>query len=662
MTVEERLKYLRDTINRYNHEYYVLDNPSVPDSEYDQLMQELLTLEQEHPELITKDSPSQRVGGEVLDKFRKVIHAQPMLSLADVFSIEELRDFDARIAKETNHYTYTAELKIDGLSVSLIYRDGFLAQGATRGDGITGEDITENVKTINSVPLKIPYQQPIEVRGEIFMPIKSFDDLNKKKTANGEEPFRNPRNAAAGSVRQLNPQIVRQRNLDVFIYYVMDRTLVPDHYRALELAKSWGFRVNPRNRLCKNIDEVIEYIDEITAKRHELPYDIDGIVIKVNEYDLYDKIGYTAKYPKWAIAYKFPAEEVVTVLKDIKFQVGRTGVVKPVAELEPVMISGSLVSRATLHNEDFVQSRDIRIGDHVVVRKAGEIIPEILSVIPENRVGTEKPFHMTANCPICDAPLSRGKGEADYYCSNPHCPGKHIEGLIHFASRDAYNIEGMGERIVTELFNDGVIRTIPDIFLLSNHYDFLVNKEGFGEKSIDNLLKAIEASKQNPLEKLLFGLGIRHVGSKMAKAIANHFQTMENLMSATYEKLLELPDVGDAIAKSITEYFKDQKNVQMICELRKLGLSMASSKKFVSEGSFFSGKTIVLTGALERYSRNEAKDLIESKGGNVSSSVSKNTDLIIAGSDAGSKLTKGKELGVKIIDEKEFASLLEEES
>jgi len=662
MTVMERLKFLRDTLNKYNYEYYVMDNPSVPDSEYDTLMNELLRLEEEHPELVTKDSPSQRVGGGIQDRFVKVIHERPMLSLADVFSKEELIDFDQRIAKETKDYSYTAELKIDGLSVSLQYDNGYLVRAATRGDGVTGEDITENVKTINSVPLKIPYLAPVEVRGEIFMPTKSFNRLNEQKLANNEEPFRNPRNAAAGSVRQLNPQIVRKRNLDVFVYYVMDRKIVSDHYKALQLAKDWGFRVNPLNHRCKTIDEVISYIDEMADKRDELPYDIDGIVIKVNEYNLYDRIGYTAKYPKWAIAYKFPAEEVVTVLKDIRFQVGRTGVVKPVAELEPVMISGSLVSRATLHNEDFVKARNIQIGDHVIVRKAGEIIPEILGSIPEKRDGREKTFIMAETCPICKSRLSRKENEVDIYCMNPDCPGKSIEGLIHFASRDAYNIDGLGERILTELFNDRLVLTIPDIFRLQDHYDFLVNKEGFGEKSVDNLLKAINESKKNPLEKLLFGLGVRHVGAKMAKVIATHFQTMENLISATKEDLLELSDIGEAIASSLTEYFQQSKNAAMIHELEDLGLNMVASKKFTSTGSSFSGKTIVLTGALEGYSRSEAKDRIESLGGNVSSSVSHNTDLIIAGTDAGSKLTKGKELGIRIIDEQEFNRLLEEES
>jgi len=657
-----RLDEIKRLIRQYDHEYYILDNPSVPDSEYDSLMRELLQIESTHPELVTKDSPSMRVGGEVQDRFVKVTHKVPMLSLGNVFSADELREFDSKIRKEVSGYTYTAELKIDGLSVSLIYEDGYLVLGATRGDGVVGEDITSNVKTIKTVPLHIPYSRLVEVRGEIFMPIKSFEELNRIKAQNGEEPFRNPRNAAAGSVRQLDPKEVRKRNLNVFVYFLMDRTLAKDHYSALQLVKSWGFNVNPLNRYCRSIEEVIQYVKDIEEKRHSLPYDIDGIVIKVNEYALYDDIGYTSKYPKWAVAYKFAAEEVVTVLEDVAFQVGRTGVVKPVAQLKPVMISGSQVSRATLHNEDFCKERDIHIGDHVVVRKAAEIIPEVLRVLPEQRTGKETPFEMISFCPICHSKLERKPSEADYYCLNPACEGKHIEGLIHFASRDAYNIEGLGEKIVTDLFNDGLIHDISDLFLLKNHYDELVQKEGYGTKSVDNLLAAIEASKQNPLDKLIFGLGIRHVGAKMAKVLTNVYPDMDKLMAASKESLLEIPDVGEAIANSVTSYFQNDGNTEKIKKLHNLGLNMASQKIFVNQDSYFSGKTVVLTGGLETYSRSEAKELIEQRGGNVSSSVSRNTDIIVVGTDAGSKLTKGKDLGIRIIDEAEFVKLIKEES
>ncbi len=662
MNVKERIEYLKTVINKYNYEYYALDDPSVPDSEFDLLMNELHTLEKEHPEFVTKDSPTVRVGGIVQEKFSKVIHETPMLSLGNVFSTVELRDFDNKINKEVDKYTYTTELKIDGLSVSLKYINGYLFQGATRGDGSTGEDITENVKTINSIPLKIPCLNPVEVRGEIFMPNKSFRDLNVQKTKLGEEPFKNPRNAAAGSVRQLNPQIVRKRNLDVFIYYLMDRTLTDSHYSALQLVKSWGFHVNPMTKFCASIDEVINFIDEIEVKRHELPYEIDGVVIKVNEFPLYEKIGYTSKFPKWAVAFKFAAEEVITVLEDIRFQLGRTGVVKPVAVLTPIMISGSLVSRATLHNEDFCKDRDIHVGDHVVVRKAGEIIPEVLRVIPEKRTGVEVPFAMIANCPICHSRLQRKESEADYYCLNPQCDGKHLEGLIHFASRDAYNIDGLGDRILTELFNDEYIKDFSDIFILKDRYADLIQKERFGTKSVDNLLAAIEQSKKNPLDKLVFGLGIRHVGAKIAKLLASVYENMTQLQQATLDDLQEIPDIGFAIAKSVTEYFQDEKNKVEIERLEKLGLNMASPKIFESRTSYFSGKNVVLTGGLESYSRKDATDLIEQKGGNVASSVSKNTDLIVAGIDAGSKLVKGKELGIRIVDEAEFLELIMRES
>ncbi len=662
MNVKDRITHLKTLIDKYNYEYYALDDSSVSDNEFDLLMNELLALEKAHPELVTKDSPTVRVGGIVQEKFSKVVHEIPMLSLGNVFSSSELRDFDNKIRKEVEKYTYTAELKIDGLSVSLKYLDGFLFQGATRGDGSVGEDITENVKTINSIPLKIPFITPVEVRGEIFMPNKSFNDLNAQKVRLGEEPFKNPRNAAAGSVRQLNPQIARKRNLDVFIYYLMDRTLTDNHYSALQLVKSWGFHVNPLTQFCPTIDDVINFVHDIDNKRIELPYEIDGVVIKVNEFSLYEKIGYTSKFPKWAIAYKFAAEEVVTVLEDIRFQLGRTGVVKPVAELSPLMISGSLVSRATLHNEDFCMDRDIHVGDHVVVRKAGEIIPEVLRVIPEKRTGVEVPFAMISNCPICHSQLQRKESEADYYCMNPNCEGKHLEGLIHFASRDAYNIDGLGERILTELFNDAYIKNISDIFILKERYADLIQKERFGIKSVDNLLAAIEVSKKNPLDKLIFGLGIRHVGAKIAKVLASTYEKLVLLQQASMEDLLEIPDIGSAIAKSVIDYFQDEKNKFEIDRLEKLGLNMASPKIFENRTSYFSGKTVVLTGGLDSYSRKDATDLIEQLGGNVASSVSKNTDLIVAGKDAGSKLNKGQELGIRTINEAEFIELIMRES
>ncbi len=654
MNAKAQIELLRERLNRYNYEYFVLDNPSVSDQEYDALMKELIKLENEHPEHFDPNSPSQRVGGQIQAKFKKVIHAIPMLSLGNAFTYDELRDFDRKIKNEVDNYTYVVEVKIDGLSVSLKYSGGALVLAATRGDGVVGEDITANARTIRSIPLAIPYQGDVEVRGEIFMGNQAFTELNNLKLAAGEEPFKNPRNAAAGSVRQLDSKLVSKRKLDSYMYYLMNRETETDHFAALEKLKKWGFKVNPLTRKCASIDAVIDHIDELAAKRKSLAYEIDGIVIKVNEFQLYDRIGYTAKYPKWAIAYKFPAEETITILEDIRFQVGRTGVVKPVAELRPVMISGSLVSRATLHNEDFCLARDIHIKDHVVIRKAGEIIPEVIRTLPELRTGSEIPFRMIKTCPECDSKLIRSKEEADYYCLNPDCEAKHIEGLIHFASRDAYNIEGLGERIVTEFFNDGYLKNIADIFTLDRHYDELIVKEGFGTKSIDKLLAAIASSKKNPLDKLIFGLGIRHVGGKTAKVLTERLGDIDAFFTATKEELLAIPDIGETIAASVEQYFRDERNRELMERLRELGVNLTAPKPTRKTDTPFSGMNVVLTGSLTYLTRNEAKELIERLGGNVTGSVSKNTDLIVAGEDAGSKLDKGKELGIRIIDEQEF--------
>ncbi|MGD9909468.1 MAG: NAD-dependent DNA ligase LigA [Candidatus Izemoplasmatales bacterium] len=657
-----RIEELISLIKQYNYEYYALDNPSVSDQEYDKLMKELIALEEKYPEYASPDSPSKRVGGTVLEKFEKVVHTSSMLSLGNVFSDEELRDFDSKIKKEVASYTYTAELKIDGLSVSLKYHDGFLVQAATRGDGVVGEDITLNVKTIRSVPLQIPQLGDIEVRGEIYMSNASFEKANAEKEKNGEEPFKNPRNAAAGSVRQLDSKVVAKRGLDVFAYYLMDRSLRNNHYDSLQLLKDWNFSVNPLTTKCENIEDVITFVHRMTDQRDGLPYEIDGIVIKVNEFQLYDRIGYTAKYPKWAIAYKFPAEEVKTKINAIRFQIGRTGVVKPVADLEPVLISGSKVSKATLHNEDYCLSKDIRVHDSVIVRKAAEIIPEVVRVVIDERDGSQTPFQMIKECPACHSVLERKPGEADYYCLNPLCEATHIEGLIHFASRDAYNIDGLGERIVTELYNDGFIKNIPDIFKLHEKYDDLIQKERFGEKSVQNLLEAIEAAKNNTFDKLVFGLGIRHVGSKMAKVIVNHYNTIEKLMSATILEMMSLSDVGEAIATSVYQYFQNEENIQMVQELKLLGCNMSYLSTKVDRETVFTNKTVVLTGTLDEYSRGNATLIIENLGGKVSSSVSKNTDFILAGHDAGSKLEKGLSLGIKIITEEEFKNIIEEES
>jgi len=654
-----RIEELKALIQKYTYEYYALDNPSISDFEFDQLMIELARLEERYPEYITTDSPTRRVGGVVQEKFTKVIHSSQMLSLGNVFSEEELIDFDQKIQKEVSQYTYTAELKIDGLSVSLKYENGYLIQAATRGDGVVGENITENVRTIQTVPLKIPYLEPVEVRGEIYMSKKAFDQANQEKISLGEEPFKNPRNAAAGSVRQLDPRIVAKRNLDVFVYYLMDRKMVNNHFDSLQKLAQWHFSVNKETKKCKDIQKVIEYVNNVQNTRHTLPYEIDGVVIKVNEFDLYDRIGYTAKYPKWAIAYKFPAEEVLTQIENIRFQIGRTGVVKPVADLKPVMISGSLVSRATLHNEDFCLEKDIHIFDNVIVRKAGEIIPEVLRVVKTDRKGNEIPFKMIENCPKCNSILIRKSGEADFYCVNPTCKGKHLEGLIHFASREAYNIDGMGERILTELYNDDFIETIADIFNLRDRYEELILKKRFAKKSVTNLLEAIDKSKSNPLDKLLFGLGIRHVGAKVAKILANHFQNMDAIQNASFEDMLKISDVGEAIAKSVVAYFQNPDNLVLIERLKSAGCLMTYVSTKTSLMTIFTGKTVVLTGSLEKYSRQEATTLIENLGGSVSSSVSKSTDFIVAGTEAGSKLDKGLKLGIKILTENELIDIIE---
>ncbi len=654
MDYKKRIIELRELIEKYNYEYYMLNNSSVSDFEFDQLMNELIALEKDHPELVTPDSPTQRVGGAASSKFDKVVHDKQMLSLGNLFSSDEIIDFDKKIQKTVNDYTYTAELKIDGLSVSIKYKNGYLYQAATRGDGLIGEDITENVKTIRSIPLKIDYTNDLEVRGEIFMSKASFEKLNEQRREAGEEEFKNPRNAAAGSIRQLDPKIVSKRKLDAFLYYVFAEEDFKSHYESLMFIKKLGFKVNDKIEFCKNVQDVIKYVENVEINRHDLPYEIDGVVIKVNELNLYDKIGYTSKYPKWAIAYKFPAEEVETVMNNIRFQIGRTGVVKPVADLEPILISGSIVSRATLHNEDFCKDRDIRINDHVMVRKAGEIIHEVLRVLKDKRTGNERPFEMIKNCPKCNSKLVRKPGEADYYCINPDCDAKHLEGLIHFASRDAYNIEGLGESILTELYNDGYIVRIPDIFKLEKYYDELIRKERFGEKSVSNLLKSIENSKTNNLDKLIFGLGIRHVGSKTSKIIASKIQNLNDLSEMSLEELTEIRDIGKIIAKSIYEYFHNDENLVLIQELQDLGVNIKFKSNKVKEESFFTDKTVVLTGTLADFSRKDAKEIIENLGGNVSSSVSKNTDYILLGENPGSKYQKGLDLGIEILSEEDF--------
>jgi DNA ligase (NAD+) len=658
MDNKKRIEELRDLLNKYSHEYYVLDNPTVTDQEFDSLMKELISLEKENPEFITMDSPTQRVGGDVSDKFTKVEHDIPMLSLDNVFSYDDLRNFDKKIKKAVNNYTYTADLKIDGLSVSIKYDKGYFIRAATRGNGQIGEDISENVKTIRSIPLKIKYDKPLEVRGEIFLSKRNFDRINEDKINNGEEPFKNPRNAAAGSIRQLDSKLVAKRNLDAFIYYGygIDSN---NHFEIIQNLKEIGFKINTHTKKCQNIEEVIKFIDEVHDFRADLDYEIDGVVIKVNELDEYEKIGFTSKFPKWATAFKFPAEEVETILDSIVFQIGRTGVVKPVANLKPVMISGSLVSRATLHNEDFIKTRDIHINDRVIVRKAGEIIPEVLRVVKEKRTGNEVEFKMISNCPICGCELERKAGEADYYCLNPNCEAKHLEGLIHFASREAYDIDGLGEAILTELYNDGYVKEITDIFRLNQYREDLIKKERFGEKSVENLINAINNAKSNNLDKLLFGLGIRHVGAKTARILAQNHGNIFDFFNMEKEDLESIKDIGKTTAKSVYDYFHDEKNQIMIENLNELGVNLNYKDSRTSKETAFTGKSFVITGTLDEYSRNEAKAIIEQYGGNVSSAVSKNTDYVIVGQAPGSKYDKAQSLGIDILNEDDFKKMIE---
>ncbi|WP_374719044.1 NAD-dependent DNA ligase LigA [Parageobacillus toebii] len=661
----KRIEELRELLNKYNYEYYVLDRPSVPDAEYDRLMQELIALEEQYPDLKTKDSPSQRVGGQALDAFQKVEHRTPMLSLANAFNEGDLRDFDRRVRQEVgDDVAYVCELKIDGLAVSVRYEDGYFVQGATRGDGVTGEDITENLKTIRSLPLRLNEPVTLEARGEAYMPKASFERLNEQRRNRGEELFANPRNAAAGSLRQLDPKIAASRHLDLFVYSLAnaEELGIDSHSAALDYLQQLGFKTNPERRRCANIDEVIQFVNEWHEKRSHLPYEIDGIVVKVDSFEQQEQLGATAKSPRWAVAYKFPAEEVVTKLIGIELSVGRTGVVTPTAILEPVRVAGTTVQRATLHNEDFIRQKDIRIGDSVIIKKAGDIIPEVVNVVPDRRTGEEVPFVMPTHCPECASELVRLDGEVALRCINPKCPAQIREGLIHFVSRQAMNIEGLGEKVISQLFREGLIHDVADIYRLTKEQ--LIPLERMGEKSATNLLNAIEASKQNSLERLLFGLGIRHVGAKAAKVLAEHFETMDRLQTATKEELMAIHEIGEKMADSIVTYFAKPEVKELLNELRAYGVNMEyKGPKTPKPGdvhSYFAGKTVVLTGKLESLSRNEAKEKIEQLGGKVTGSVSKNTDLVIAGADAGSKLAKAQQLNIEIWDEARFLQEIEQ--
>lgn len=663
--IKKRIEQLTSILNKANYEYYVLDSPTITDQEYDDYYAELVRLEKDYPALKRDDSPTMRVGGEAVSKFEKVRHQKPMLSFDDVFSEEEIVAFDDRIKKVIDNPTYVVEPKMDGLSGSLIYENGLLVRAATRGNGIEGENITMNAKTIKSVPLKLTENISIEVRGEIYMSKSSFIKVNQERKEKNENLFANPRNAAAGSIRQLDSKITARRGLDFMAYSIPNAKDygIKKQSEVLEFLRKLGFATNYKwNVVACNVNEIMEAIDRLSSFRESLPYEIDGVVLKVDDIDMEEQIGYTVRVPKWGIAYKFPAKEVLTNLKEIKFTVGRTGKITPNAIFFPVHVSGSLVSKATLHNEDYCLAKDIRIGDTISIRKAGDVIPEVVRVLKERRTGQERRFEMISNCPICHTKIVRNPLEADYYCPNKQCPARKIENIIHFASREAMNIDGMGEAVIEDLYNEGFITSILDIYNIENYQDELANLEGYGSKKINNLQLAIEKSKKNSLEKLLFGLGIRNVGAKMAKILASHFKNIDSLRKATYEELIDLPDVGNIIAQSVIAYFKEEENIQIINGLKEIGVNMdyINDLKIVNNKEF-EGKTFVLTGTLTSVTREKASALIESLGGKVSSSVSAKTSCVIVGSDPGSKYEKAKELNIPIWNEEEFLAKISDE-
>ena len=657
--IKSRVNELHDLLNQYGYEYYVQDNPSVPDSEYDKLLRELIDIEEAHPEFKSPDSPTVRVGGEVQSSFEKVNHDTPMLSLGNAFNEQELRRFDQRIREQVGSVEYMCELKIDGLAVSLKYVEGRFVQGLTRGDGTTGEDITENLRTIHAIPLKINEPLSFEVRGEAYMPRSSFIRLNEEKEKNEEQPFANPRNAAAGSLRQLDPKLAAKRKLSVFLYSVNDFTDfdATTQSGALDELDRLGFKTNHERMRVGDIEGVLEYIEKWTKQREQLSYDIDGIVIKVNDIEQQDEMGYTQKSPRWAIAYKFPAEEVVTTLQDIELSIGRTGVVTPTAILDPVRVAGTTVSRASLHNEDLIHERDIRIGDSVVVKKAGDIIPEVVKSITERRPEGTLPYSMPTHCPSCDHELVRIEGEVALRCINPKCQAQLVEGLIHFVSRQAINIDGLGTKIIQQLYHHNVINDVADIFYLTE--DDLLPLERMGSKKVENLLKAIEDAKANSLEHLLFGLGIRHLGVKASQVLAEKYETMDRLLEVTEEELISIHDIGDKLAQSVVTYLENEDIKALIEKLKYKNVNMVYNgiKTSDIEGHpDFKNKTIVLTGKLQQLTRKEASAWLELQGAKVTSSVTKKTDLVIAGEDAGSKLTKAEKFGTEIWTEEQFVA------
>lgn len=652
--MNERMNELVALLNRYANEYYTSDNPSVSDSEYDRLYRELVELEAAYPDQVLADSPTHRVGGKVLDGFEKYSHQYPLYSLQDAFSREELEAFDARVRKELPHPTYICELKIDGLSISLTYEKGILVVGATRGDGSVGENITENLKRVKDIPLTLPEELDITVRGECYMPRASFDQVNQARQENGEPEFANPRNAAAGTLRQLDTAVVAKRNLATFLYQEASSSTRASQEKVLEHLEQLGFVVNPKRILAKSIDEIWDFIQEIGQEREKLPYDIDGVVIKVNDLAGQEELGFTVKAPKWAVAYKFPAEEKEAQLLSVDWTVGRTGVVTPTANLTPVQLAGTTVSRATLHNVDYIAEKDIRKGDTVIVYKAGDIIPAVLRVVESKRVSEEK-LDIPTNCPSCDSQLLHFEDEVALRCINPRCPAQIMEGLIHFASRDAMNITGLGPSIVEKLFAANLVKDVADIYRLKED-DFLL-LEGVKEKSASKLYQAIHASKENSAEKLLFGLGIRHVGSKASQLLLQHFHSIENLAQADPEEVASIESLGSVIAQSLQTYFATEGSKILLDELKEAGVNLDYKGQTVVADAALSGLTVVLTGKLERLTRSEAKSKLESLGAKVTGSVSKKTNLVVAGADAGSKLQKAQELGIEVRDEAWLESL-----
>lgn len=652
--MNKRMNELVALLNRYATEYYTSDNPSVSDSEYDRLYRELVELETAYPDQVLADSPTHRVGGKILDGFEKYSHQYPLYSLQDAFSREELEAFDARVRKEVVHPTYICELKIDGLSISLTYEKGILVAGATRGDGSIGENITENLKRVKDIPLTLPEELDITVRGECYMPRASFDQVNQARQENGEPEFANPRNAAAGTLRQLDTAVVAKRNLATFLYQEASPSTRDSQEKVLKHLEQLGFVVNPKRILAENIDEIWDFIQEVGQERDNLPYDIDGVVIKVNDLAGQEELGFTVKAPKWAVAYKFPAEEKEAQLLSVDWTVGRTGVVTPTANLTPVQLAGTTVSRATLHNVDYIAEKDIRKDDTVIVYKAGDIIPAVLRVVESKRVSEEK-LDIPTNCPRCDSGLLHFEDEVALRCINPRCPAQIMEGLIHFASRDAMNITGLGPSIVEKLFAANLVKDVADIYRLKEE-DFLL-LEGVKEKSASKLYQAIQASKENSAEKLLFGLGIRHVGNKASQLLLQHFHSIENLAQADPDEVASIESLGGVIAKSLQTYFATEGSEILLRELKEAGVNLDYKGQTVVADAALSGLTVVLTGKLERLKRSEAKSKLESLGAKVTGSVSKKTDLVVAGADAGSKLQKAQELGIEVRDEAWLESL-----